>query len=1441
MTLNKQQLTQLKELLKDVNDDAYPELRALVSPIAIHDLDVDTEHFKEVFTEVLTEIHRTPNPEVTKAKPHTSKTSTSAENLGIFENTTYEQSGILGKGGMGTVLQVQDTILKRSVALKMMRDGIEHDISGEFLAEAQIIAQLQHPGIIPIYEFGYLDNQPYFTMQEVRGKTFKDLILDAHSDGPPSPQDLRRLCDILNSVCDTISYAHSKGVVHRDIKPQNILVGIYGEVFVVDWGIAVILPKLSEDVTPESLSPLLYLNSEETSIVGTPAYMAPEQTCGQSDLIGAHCDVYAIGAVLYGILTASVPHKGLTDEPFIWKKTLITDEDLQQAYLAHLERSLQNAPDELRELCIQALSPNSETRIKSIQVVSRGLQSWMDGRARNQKAEQLLHQVREIESEIKKINERLHQFQKDFPDKTLERQLSKTSLYWNGVNDLRDKKRTCEQQLDRCLQNALLFSPDQPKIYLTILQRDLNNYLTAIEGKDVQGQRRIKDQIMVYCEHISSIDKELLLNTLEQIDVQLAESLALGGKYIGEQGHIEELLNELSNGHITNIVGTPGSGKSRLALQVCIKGVVAHQQKVLICNMRSAMSMTEVMRIIADQLNIQLNDDPLNQIITVLEHSSYSILLMDNLDQIFYEYPTEMSKFCRDLDSLKVICTSRKPLQIPSANIVQTPSCITPFGIEQFIAVAKQRNHRLNITDDVVQNIIQIIHHVDHNPLSIVLAASKVSLFSVEELWKRIQSDFSVLQGSLRNDASTLQSIFEWSWKTLAPSSQSILAQCSYFKDGFTLKAAESILRLNDPEAPPIFSIIEALVEDGLLQKKNLYGTNRYSMLGSFQSYAQEKWSSSFGQKVPSTNQVAQAHAEYYASIAHTLSNAEIVKEINNLVKATLCTSEEVSIICFDKAVQGIVLQGPWEWGLQFTEKLLSSDIQPHFKNKVQCARLEFERLLGHLKECRSISEEILKHPELSQDVRCDTLWNLAQVEQTESSFERASEYAEQAQKIAIELQDPKWISINIFRAFNHIKIAQYVKAKEILDSLEDPIEHCDSEIAVDYYITLSALQTECDSIDNSLSSLRKAIELNSKNFNRLKSVQVQYQIATQYLVQGDYENGIQAAREALSLSQQLGSITLTSKVYNSLGICHKHRREFEKALIHYEAALKINTKLNNRRGILVQYLNISQIYAELGKYAEMEPLYNEAIQLSKDLGDNRLLGLFYSNKGNYLWKIGDKQGSHDAYNQSLLLHEDIGHRKGAIIARSNLCFVHHYLGNIEHSESQYIQSLMDSSELSLDTNTALLHGNYGTLLLDLNRFQESTEQLKQCTSMLEQLDQPSFVGYFSSLLAESLARQGFIQEGLDLCYTHSTIVQELEDEYPIFLIRQATVLHLAEQFNARDMMIKQIRELSQSLGLPKNWFVEYSLQNFLNTIERSIRIFKQCIESRFVFEENTE
>ena len=160
----------------------------------------------------------------------------------------YQRQDLLGKGGMGMVWQVRDPVLNRTVALKILHNDSDDDTAqSDFDEEAQISSQLQHPGIIPVYSYDRTNSQtPYLTMKEIRGKTLKAIIREVHilpkgsttSDG----WSFRRTVTAFLSVCETMAYAHTKGVIHRDLKPSNIMVGKFGEVLVVDWGIAKVIP-----------------------------------------------------------------------------------------------------------------------------------------------------------------------------------------------------------------------------------------------------------------------------------------------------------------------------------------------------------------------------------------------------------------------------------------------------------------------------------------------------------------------------------------------------------------------------------------------------------------------------------------------------------------------------------------------------------------------------------------------------------------------------------------------------------------------------------------------------------------------------------------------------------------------------------------------------------------------------------------------------------------------------------------------------------------------------------------------------------------------------------------------------------------------------------------------------------------------------------------------
>ena len=241
-----------------------------------------------------------------------------------LSGTGYVLLDKLGAGGMGGVFRVEHTALGRQVALKVI--GIV-DSSGEFsarlLREARIIAQLEHPGIVPVHDVGTLpDGRVFYTMKLVQGRQ-----LDQQCDELGGvPERLRTF----QKICDAVSFAHAHNVVHRDLKPQNIMVGPFGEVLVMDWGLA---KMLDADIpaqlnTPQPLPPSDSTDTAHGVVLGTPGYMAPEQARGEVGAVGPQADVYSLGAVLMFLLANS----GRTPKALSAIAGKAMAEDTQQRY-----------------------------------------------------------------------------------------------------------------------------------------------------------------------------------------------------------------------------------------------------------------------------------------------------------------------------------------------------------------------------------------------------------------------------------------------------------------------------------------------------------------------------------------------------------------------------------------------------------------------------------------------------------------------------------------------------------------------------------------------------------------------------------------------------------------------------------------------------------------------------------------------------------------------------------------------------------------------------------------------------------------------------------------------------------------------------------------------------------------------------------------------------
>lgn len=282
----------------------------------------------------------------------------------------FDDLGEISRGGMGAIRHVLHRRLFRHEAMKVLDPSIAEGspLAIRFLEEARIMGQLDHPNIVPVYDLGLSagGSPTFFTMKLVRGRTFGSFLAELGEDRLRSP-NLERVLESLIKVCDAVSFAHSRGVIHCDLKPSNIMVGSHGQVYVMDWGIA-----LFRDIPAEKPGALLSGPMPGT-LMGTPSYMAPEQTTGDINSIDARTDIYGLGGILYRILTGRPPHVGSCDEEVMEEARhgrVRPPEELAGQHKLHAE---------LCRIAMKALAAGQPERYQSVDELKRDLEMFLRG------------------------------------------------------------------------------------------------------------------------------------------------------------------------------------------------------------------------------------------------------------------------------------------------------------------------------------------------------------------------------------------------------------------------------------------------------------------------------------------------------------------------------------------------------------------------------------------------------------------------------------------------------------------------------------------------------------------------------------------------------------------------------------------------------------------------------------------------------------------------------------------------------------------------------------------------------------------------------------------------------------------------------------------------------------------------------------------------------
>jgi formylglycine-generating enzyme required for sulfatase activity len=389
---------------------------------------------------------REPLTQALQTLPQTWPVADSGDCAPDWLGSRYEWLGPLGEGGMGEVVRVHDRVLGRQVALKRIRGVPSPAQLSRFAAEAQATAQLQHPAIVPVYELGQLpDGRLFYTMPVIEGQSLRQAMEGAVRASRP-------LVAALHQVASAVGYAHARGVVHRDLKPDNVMLGPFGTVYVLDWGlVAVASDEVRVDRGPFA--------TRAGALLGTPAYMAPEQATAPGE-VGPTADVYALGATLYELLSGHPPYTGPSHE-----------------VIAELRRGpppplppLPPSVEDLASVCVRAMAREPAERYADARELAQAIGRWLDGEAQRERARALVAEAAELVPEVERLTERALALEREAA--LLSERLSpqgpvaERERVWqleDEATQLRISASATDTLRAQRMQRALAFAPDLPE------------------------------------------------------------------------------------------------------------------------------------------------------------------------------------------------------------------------------------------------------------------------------------------------------------------------------------------------------------------------------------------------------------------------------------------------------------------------------------------------------------------------------------------------------------------------------------------------------------------------------------------------------------------------------------------------------------------------------------------------------------------------------------------------------------------------------------------------------------------------------------------------------------------------------------------------------------------------------------------------------------------
>jgi predicted ATPase/Flp pilus assembly protein TadD len=707
--------------------------------------------------------------------------------------------------------------------------------------------------------------------------------------------------------------------------------------------------------------------------------------------------------------------------------------------------------------------------------------------------------------------------------------------------------------------------------------------------------------------------------------------------FVGRIAEASALRAHLERSRLVTVTGPGGVGKTRLVLHVA-RTLLGEFPRVVFCDLTEARSVDGILYAVAKGLDLALGADPIKQLGHAIAGRGRLLVVMDNFEQVVEHAAATVGAWIDRAPDAVFLVTSREPLRLPGESVypldvLSLPHEKAPVTIDGsdavglFVTRAQQSEPSFRVAEDNADTIAQLVRRLDGLPLAIELAAARVSSSTPARLLERLSKRFDLLAGTARDVPSRQQSLratLDWSWDQLAPTLQDAFAQLSVFEGGWTLEAAESVLRLDD-EASAVEDVLAELVDRGLvrIEVSPATGRPRFGMLVSVHEYAAEKRHGLQG-----SAEVEERHGAWFARFgSHEAIESLFVhrgvarrlglgQELENLVaacgRAVTRNEGAFAVAVLEAAWAVLQFRGPFAVGVSLAERVLGLSslsareqastgfvlgVALHHAGRVDEGR-------AHLDVALAVAREVG-----NRRVEGFAVGRLGILHHDQGRLDEGRAHLEAALVVAREVGDRRLEAI----VFNSLGILYMEQGR-----MDETRVHYDAALAV--VREVGDRRTEGIVLSN---------------------------LGILHMEQGRMDEARAHYGAALAVAREVGDRRHESGVLGNLGYLDIDRGWMDEARAHYDAALAVALEVGDRRSEGVMLVNLGELHYEQGRMDEARAHLDAALAVAREVGNRRVEGFAVGRLGNLLRFLGEHGTAIQHLADALALHREVGFRYG--------------------------------------------------------------------------------------------------------------------------------------------------------------------------------------------------